>query len=101
MAKIGFIGTGNMGGALITAACKGIDPKEVVIADYIPEKAQALAAELGCRAASNSEVAKEAEFVVLAVKPNVIRDVAKGIELRSGSAWIRDKRRSLSRSLPA
>ncbi len=79
MAKIGFIGTGNMGGALITAACKGIDPKEVVIADYIPEKAESLAAELGCRAASNSEVAKEVEFVVLAVKPNVIRDVAKEI----------------------
>lgn len=80
MAKIGFIGTGNMGGALITAACKGIDPKEVVIADHFSEKATALAAQLGCRVLeSNAELAKEAEFIVLAVKPNVIRTVAQEI----------------------
>lgn len=79
MARIGFIGTGNMGGALITAACKSVDPAEVIIADACGEKAQALAKELGCRAAGNSAVAEEAEYVVLAVKPNVIRDVAKDI----------------------
>ena len=80
MAKIGFIGTGNMGGALIVAACKGIDPKEVVITDYFPEKAEELASKLGCRAAgSNQDVAKEAEYLVLAVKPNVIRGVAQEV----------------------
>ncbi len=80
MAKIGFIGTGNMGGALITAACKGIDPKEVIIADHLPEKAKELADQLGCiAAASNADIAKNAEYVVLAVKPNIIRGVAKEI----------------------
>lgn len=80
MAKIGFIGTGNMGGALITAACKGIDPKEVLVTDYLPEKAKALSETLGCAAKeSNAALAKEAEYVVLAVKPNVIRDVAREI----------------------
>lgn len=80
MAKIGFIGTGNMGGALITAACKGMDPKEVLIADQLPEKAEALSEKAGCNtAASNKELAREAEFIVLAVKPNVIRDAAKEI----------------------
>ena len=80
MAKIGFIGTGNMGAALITAACRGLDPAEVVIADCFHEKAKELAGKLGCKAAlSNEEVAKEAEYIVLAVKPNIIRDAVKGI----------------------
>lgn len=80
MAKIGFIGTGNMGGALIVAAAKGIDPGEVIIADRDAEKAKELSAQLGCKvASSNADVAKEAEYVVLAVKPNVIRSVAEEI----------------------
>lgn len=79
MAKIGFIGCGNMGGALITAACKGIDPKEVLVADHAQDKASELAAQLGCLASSNDNVAKEAEYVVLAVKPHLIRDVAREI----------------------
>lgn len=80
MAKIGFIGTGNMGGALIAAACKGMDPSQVIITDYLPEKAAALAGQLGCGTAeTNTALAKEAEYIVLAVKPDVIRNVAKEI----------------------
>ncbi len=80
MAKIGFIGTGNMGGALIAAACKSMDPAQVLIADLNAEKAEALAQEYGCRAVqSNEDLAKEAEYIVLAVKPHVIRPVAKSI----------------------
>lgn len=80
MARIGFIGTGNMGGALITAACRGIAPEEVLIADRDQDKAKALAAKTGCRVAKdNLEVAANAEYVVLAVKPNVIRSAAKEI----------------------
>lgn len=80
MSKIGFIGTGNMGGALIEAACKGIEPSGVLIADYLPEKAKALAEKCGCRIAdSNTDLAREAEFIVLAVKPNVISSVVNEI----------------------
>ena len=94
MAKIGFIGTGNMGGALIAAACKGIDPNEVLIADLNVQKAEELAEQLGCRAAkSNEEVAKEAEFVVLAVKPNVIRSVVESIaDVLAGCAENKEKK---------
>ena len=35
MKKIAFIGSGTMGTALATAACKGIDPSEVVITDVV------------------------------------------------------------------
>ena len=80
MAKIGFIGTGNMGGALITAACKGIDPEQVLITDFFQDKAKELAEKLGCKTADcNETIAKESEYIVLAVKPNVIRSVAKEI----------------------
>ena len=80
MYKIGFIGAGNMGGALILAACRTIGPEKVIITDYDADKAEELAAQTGCKAArSNEEIAKEAEYIVLAVKPNVIRGVAAGI----------------------
>ena len=80
MNKIGFIGAGNMGGALIIAACKTNGAENVIITDYDLEKAKALAAETGCNVAqSNNEIVKNAEYIVLAVKPNVIRGVATDI----------------------
>lgn len=77
MYKIGFIGAGNMGGALITAACRSIGAEQVLITDHDIEKARHLAGQTGCRVAqTNEELAENAEYIVLAVKPNVIRDVA-------------------------
>ena len=38
MKKIAFIGSGTMGTALATAACKGVDPSEVVVTDFVQEK---------------------------------------------------------------
>ena len=45
MATLGFIGTGNMGGALARAACKTVPGDEVFLANRTVEKAQALAEE--------------------------------------------------------
>ena len=53
MKKAAFIGSGNMGGALIRAACRAIGPDQVLIADAQMDKAAALAAELGCAAVDN------------------------------------------------
>ncbi|NCB04779.1 MAG: pyrroline-5-carboxylate reductase [Clostridia bacterium] len=76
MKKIGFIGAGNMGGAIIKAVCAENDPREVVITGLSLEKARAFAAPLGCGVAeSNTEVAREAEIVVLGVKPQVVPGV--------------------------
>ncbi len=77
---IGFIGSGNMGGALIRAACKGVDPKKVIITDFSKEKASELAKEVGCLVAENNNaVVESAKFIMLGVKPQMQADMLKGI----------------------
>ena len=80
MYKTGFIGAGNMGGALIIAACQSQGPENVIITDHDFEKAAKLAEQTGCLAVrTNEEVAENSEYTFLAVKPNIIRSVASGI----------------------
>ena len=67
--KFGFIGSGNMGGALATAVSTVIDKNEMVVADKAADKAEALAGKLGVKTAENNEIADKAEFIVLGVKP--------------------------------
>lgn len=66
--KIGFIGCGNMGGALARAVLKNKETK-VYISDYIAEKAEAFAKETGALATDNITIAKSCDFIFLAVKP--------------------------------
>ena len=70
----GFIGCGNMGGAVAKAVCRATDPQNVVLANRTPAKAQALAAELGCRTADNAGAAG-CDFVFLGVKPQMMPGV--------------------------
>ncbi len=75
--KIGFIGTGVMGGALARAVRKSED--SVLLANVPEEIAKGLAAEISCAFGSNNDVAENCEYIVLAVKPQVIRSVIEGI----------------------
>ncbi len=78
--KIGFIGAGNMGGALIKAACLGNDPRDIIITDYFLDKAKFLGNELGCYVAKdNAEVVRSAKYVTLGVKPQVLGSVLREI----------------------
>ena len=71
-----FIGSGNMGGAVIRAAARAVEPCKIIITDYEPEKAKALSGELGCLwSPDNLEAARRAKFVVLCVKPQVLPGV--------------------------
>ena len=73
MATYGFIGTGNMGGALARALCRTISPDQVFLTNRTREKAQALAEELGCSVAlDNAAVAQSADFIFLGVKPQMM-----------------------------
>ena len=64
----GFIGTGNMGGALAKGAAKTMSPDSVFLSDGNAAKAQALASALGCQAVSVAEAAN-CGYVFLGVKP--------------------------------
>lgn len=70
--KFGFIGSGNMGGALARAAVKTLMGENVIISDKCTEKAQALAQELGCAFGDTREVAQKAQYIFLGVKPQVM-----------------------------
>lgn len=76
MKKIAFIGAGNMGGALVMGICRAIDPQQVVIYDPDTARTAALAEKTGCTVADSAfEAVSESEYVVLAVKPQVLRGV--------------------------
>jgi pyrroline-5-carboxylate reductase len=73
--QIGLIGCGNMARAL----ARGWG-RPLLCADPIAERAQRLAAEVGGEAlATNAEVARRAELVVLCHKPSQLQDVAQEI----------------------
>jgi len=72
--EFGFIGTGNMGGALALAAAKSIDPARIILSNRTQEKAARLADELHCAHGVNADAAR-ARFVMLGVKPQMMADV--------------------------
>ena len=78
MMKIGFIGTGNMGGALASAAARSGEV-EVLLANRTKAKAEALAERIGAVVSSNEIIAREADHIFLGVKPQMIVDVLKDI----------------------
>ena len=74
--KIACIGTGAMGGAIMSAVCKKYDSKDIFVTDKNTEMGKAFAEKNGCNfVASNTEAIKEADYVFLAVKPQFLGDV--------------------------
>ncbi len=76
--KLGFIGCGNMGGALVTAAAKIVKAGEIAVCDRDEEKVRRMEG-LGAVGTSIEELVTQAEFVVLGVKPQVLGDVVSSI----------------------
>jgi len=73
--KIGFIGAGNMAGAIIKGivAQKFANVSDIFCYDALEEKLAAFVAETNVNAsASNEALVKASDIVVLAVKPNVL-----------------------------
>ena len=78
MMKIGFIGTGNMGGALASAAARSGEV-EVLLANRTKAKAEALAERIGAVVSSNEIIAREADHIFLGVKPQMMAGMLEGI----------------------
>ena len=77
--QLGFIGSGNMGSALAIAASKSVDPKLIAVSDHDSNKAEALAQNIGGVATSNAEIIKEAKYIFLGVKPQMLKKLFKEI----------------------
>lgn len=73
--KVGFIGTGNMGGALAHAAAQSPAPAELLLSNRTPEKAQALAQQLGATVSDNETIAQTCDYIFLGVKPQMMADL--------------------------
>ena len=70
--KIGFIGCGNMGGALVKAVAATLQKGEIAVCDHNEEKTANLQKEYGATVLTAEEIAKRADFVVLGVKPQAM-----------------------------
>lgn len=73
--KIGFIGAGNMGGALAKGISR-VSGTNIYIYDKDTEKANELAALTNGKSVTFEEIASGCSIIFLGVKPNVIPDVA-------------------------
>lgn len=104
---IGFIGTGNMGKAIIQGMLKAglVEPNEIVASRKNTEALGELQQELGIRTATeNTAVAQEADILFLAVKPHfyqtiiqevrdhvrpdtIVVNIAAGISVKNMEDW--------------
>ena len=77
--KLAFIGGGNMGYALASRIASDADDVTLVVADPVQEQRERFAALEIQTTSNNKEAVSVADAVVLAVKPQVLRDVLNEI----------------------
>ena len=81
--KVGFIGAGNMGCAIMRGAFQGgfLKPYETMVYDVSEQQLAALTASYPVNVAeSNVQIARECEFIILAIKPVYMRGVLEEIQ---------------------
>ena len=81
MAKIGFIGMGNMGFAILQGLLKLYRPEDLLFTDVNQERMETVKKQTGVDfVESNAECADQSRIVVLAVKPQYYDAVLKNIK---------------------
>ncbi len=79
--KIGCIGSGMMGGALMQAIAKKFGGENILVTDVDFSKAETFAKKIGATAlSSNTEVVEKSDIVFLAVKPQFLPAVLNEIK---------------------
>ena len=75
--KIGFIGCGNMGSAMLAGIInsKLLEKENIYCSAKTNESKERLKKEFGINVGSNEEVAKECDILILAVKPHFFSEV--------------------------
>ena len=102
--KIGCIGTGAMGGAIIRAVCKKYDVSQIKVTDKNAAMGKAFAKETGAEFVKTNKDVLDCDYIFLAVKPQFLGDVfdeigskipagavvismAAGVKLEKLQAW--------------
>ena len=102
--KIGCIGTGAMGGAIMRAVCKKYDVKNIKVTDKNIKMGKAFAEETGASFVESNKDILDCDYIFLAVKPQFLGDVfdeigkdipasaviismAAGVKIEKLSAW--------------
>ena len=78
--KYGFIGCGNMGGALIRCAAKSAKKNEILIADKDAAKCSALKKECDVVISDNKCIATTCDYIFLGVKPQYLSEMLAEIK---------------------
>jgi pyrroline-5-carboxylate reductase len=81
--KIGFIGSGNMGNAMISGLIDSgaSQPENIICSDVQEDLLQDIEAKFGVRTStSNTAVATDADIVILAIKPQIMVPVLQEIK---------------------
>jgi len=76
--QVGLVGTGNMGEALIKGLLHGhvCKPEQILCSDARPERLKVIRETYGVKGTShNVEVVKHADIIILAVKPQIMKQV--------------------------
>jgi pyrroline-5-carboxylate reductase len=89
MLKLGLIGCGKMGGALLRGVEKALGQTElsVALSDVVPAAVDALRQSLTCTTTSGTpaEVAAASDIILLAVKPGDMKTLCEGLAKVAGS----------------
>jgi pyrroline-5-carboxylate reductase len=91
--KIGFIGTGHMGQALIQALVEGgrVAPAKIFATNRSPGKLKKVQELFGVTPlATNEELIDKCEIVIIAVKPQDLTSVIEPIASTSSFRWLLD-----------
>ena len=78
MYTAGFIGIGNMGGALMTAAAKMLD-SDFMVCDFDGKKVADAVEKYGCASGTAAEIAENCRYIFLGVKPQMAEDACRDL----------------------
>ena len=81
--KIGFIGAGNMGGAILKGLVESgfVSKDNIIVSETTEEFAQKISKEYGVKTVTdNNELVKNVDVVILCTKPFVVKEVLEGVK---------------------
>ncbi len=80
MATFGFIGIGNMGGAIAQAVAQSVPPQEIMVSAAHQNRTEEFARLYDVLPGDNETIARESKFLFLGVKPQQMEGVLRSLK---------------------